>query len=60
MTYLNKWRFAAVSVVGLGVFVASPVRAQLISTSTSVWKPVIHGSSVVTDPSNDQQTGQRE
>lgn len=60
MTCLNKWRFAAVSVVGLGVFVASPVRAQLISTSTSVWKPVIHGSGPVTDPSVDQQTGQRE
>jgi hypothetical protein len=37
-----------------------PVYAQLISGSTTRWNAILYGTNGVADPSNDQQTGQRE
>lgn len=39
---------------------AGPAQAQLISGSTSRWNAILYGTNGVADPSNDQQTGQRE
>jgi hypothetical protein len=51
-----RWGIAFASLAGL----ISPAHAQLISGSTARWNAILYGGNGVADPSNDQQTGQRE
>ena len=57
---MSSWKNQLFSVVSLAIFLPASAEAQLISGSTNQWKPILYGGNGVTDPSLDQQTGQRE
>lgn len=44
----------------VSILLSASANAQLISGSTNQWKPILFGGKNVSDPSLDQQTGQRE
>jgi hypothetical protein len=57
-----RWEIVLASFAGLASFtvLAKPAHAQLISGSTTRWNAILYGGNGVADPSNDQQTGQRD